>query len=53
MPVDENPAVENRTPLSVTELTARIKQMLEIGFSRVEVSGEVSRLTRPSSGHLY
>ncbi len=39
--------------LTVTELTARIKQMLEIGFSRVEVSGEVSRLTRPSSGHLY
>ena len=27
--------------------------MLEQGFARVEVSGEVSRLTRPSSGHLY
>ncbi len=50
---DENLAVEQTAPLSVTELTARIKQMLEIGFSRVEVSGEVSRLTRPSSGHLY
>jgi len=40
-------------PLSVTELTARIKQMLEVGFARVEVTGEVSRLTQPSSGHLY
>ncbi|MFQ5345586.1 MAG: exodeoxyribonuclease VII large subunit [Mariprofundus sp.] len=43
----------DRNPLSVTELTARIKQMLEIGFAKVEVTGEVSRLTRPSSGHLY
>ncbi|MCF6208998.1 MAG: exodeoxyribonuclease VII large subunit [Ghiorsea sp.] len=41
------------TPLTVTELTARIKQVLEQGFSRVEVTGEISRLTSPSSGHLY
>jgi len=27
--------------------------MLEQGFARVEVTGEVSRLTRPASGHLY
>ncbi len=40
-------------PLSVTELTARIKQMLEQGFAHLRVSGEVSRLTRPASGHLY
>jgi len=52
-PADEPSSNENRTPLSVTELTARIKQMLEIGFARVTVNGEVSRLTRPSSGHLY
>ncbi|WP_051938149.1 exodeoxyribonuclease VII large subunit [Ghiorsea bivora] len=38
---------------TVTELTARIKQVLEQGFSRVEVTGEISRLTQPSSGHLY
>ena len=43
----------NTSPLSVTELTARIKQTLEIGFAKVEVTGEISRLTRPSSGHLY
>ena len=52
-PADERSPHEKRKPLSVTELTARIKQMLEIGFARVEVTGEVSRLTRPSSGHLY
>ena len=39
--------------LTVTELTARIKQVLEQGFSRIEVTGEISRLTKPSSGHLY
>ena len=39
--------------LTVTELTARIKQVLEQGFSQVEVIGEISRLTSPASGHLY
>ncbi len=41
------------TPLTVTELTAQIKQMLERGFSNIELYGEVSRLTRHASGHLY
>ncbi len=45
--------MSDTSPLSVTELTARIKQMLEIGFANIQVSGEISRLTRPSSGHLY
>jgi len=47
------PDDSHNTPLSVTELTARIKQMLEIGFAKIEVTGEISRLTRPASGHLY
>ncbi|MDQ6991157.1 MAG: exodeoxyribonuclease VII large subunit [Mariprofundaceae bacterium] len=38
---------------SVTELTASIKQVVEQGFAHIQVQGEVSRLTRPSSGHLY
>ena len=41
------------SPLSVSELTARIKQMLEAGFGRLEVIGEVSRLTLHASGHAY
>ncbi len=40
-------------PLSVSELTARIKQVLEQGFARVQVTGEVSRLTARASGHAY
>ena len=43
----------NHAPLTVTELTARIKQTLEQGFAHIEVKGEISRLTKPSSGHLY
>ena len=46
-----NPA--NNEPLTVTELTARIKQVLEQGFAIVQVTGEISRMTTPSSGHLY
>jgi len=39
--------------LSVTELTAGIKQLLEQRYASVEVAGEVSRLTRHASGHIY
>jgi exodeoxyribonuclease VII large subunit len=38
---------------SVSELTAEIKGLLEEGFASVWVSGEVSNLARPGSGHLY
>ncbi len=47
------PTSLDKTILSVTELTVHIKQALEHGFAHVEVKGEVSRLTKPSSGHLY
>jgi exodeoxyribonuclease VII large subunit len=40
-------------PLSVGDLTARLKAMVESGFSRVEVEGQVSGFRPHSSGHLY
>ena len=40
-------------PLTVTELTRRIKDTLETGFADVWVVGEISGLRIPSSGHLY
>jgi exodeoxyribonuclease VII large subunit len=40
-------------PPSVSELTARVKEALESGFADVWVTGEVSNLTRASSGHIY
>src|SRR4051812_46614699 len=38
---------------SVSELTAQIKELLELGFADVAVRGEVSNLARPRSGHVY
>ena len=39
--------------LSVTELTSEIRFNLSNQFSEVYVAGEISGLTRPSSGHVY
>lgn len=38
---------------SVSELSQDIKAMMEDGFSYLRVRGEVGRVSRPSSGHLY
>lgn len=40
-------------PVSVSELTAHIKGVLEETFPPMWVSGEISSLARPRSGHLY
>jgi exodeoxyribonuclease VII large subunit len=39
--------------LTVKELTREIKGLMEEAFPSVWVSGEISNLARPSSGHLY
>lgn len=39
--------------MSVAQLTSRIKENLETQFASVWVSGEVSDLARPQSGHIY
>ncbi len=38
---------------SVTELTLRIKGVLEADFGEVGVEGEISNLAQPRSGHVY
>ncbi|MBI1918450.1 MAG: exodeoxyribonuclease VII large subunit [Planctomycetes bacterium] len=41
-------------PLTISALTRDIKTMLEVNYPQgVWVTGEVSNLARPSSGHLY
>ena len=40
-------------PLSVSEVTSQVKETLEARFADVWVAGEVSNLTRASSGHIY
>lgn len=39
--------------LTVTELTANIKMLLETSFDILWVLGEVSNLRKPGSGHIY
>lgn len=40
-------------PISIRELTAQIKQLLERQFASVWVEGEISNLVKHSSGHWY
>ena len=42
-----------RQVLTVSELTAGIKDLLEASFPAVWVSGEISNFSRPQSGHCY
>jgi len=42
-----------RQVLSVWELTAQIKGLLETSFPTVWVAGEISNFARPQSGHCY
>jgi len=39
--------------LTVSELTAGIKELLETAFSSVRVAGEIADFARPRSGHCY
>ena len=49
------PETDESTPtvLTVAELTAQIKGLLEGTFPSVWVNGEISDLSRPRSGHVY
>ena len=38
---------------SVSELNRNVKSLLEQNFFAIHISGEISNLSRPSSGHLY
>jgi exodeoxyribonuclease VII large subunit len=42
-----------RRILTVSQLTAGIKELLETAFAEVWVQGEVSNVRRPPSGHIY
>jgi hypothetical protein len=47
------PAEPARVVLTVSELTARVRRLLEQQFGAVAVTGEVSNLRAQSSGHVY
>ena len=43
----------NAPEFSVSEISGAVKKAVESGFSHVRVRGEVGRVSRPRSGHLY
>jgi len=44
---------ENAPEYSVSELSSFLKRMIEGEFSNVRIRGEVGRVSKPASGHLY
>ena len=50
---DEVPPLQNPPPLSVSDLTARVKGLIEGTFGVVAVEGEISNCKPWSSGHIY
>ncbi len=50
--IDEGPA-GNAPEFTVSELSGAVKRVVEGEFSFVRVRGEVGRVSRPRSGHLY
>src|SRR5271154_2803975 len=49
----ESPGVSAQNPVSVTDLTATIRDLLEESLGEVWVAGEISNFRAPGSGHLY
>ena len=49
----EDDAGDNTPEFSVAELSGAVKKAIEGGFSHVRVRGEVGRVSRPGSGHIY
>lgn len=47
------PAANNLREFTVSELSNHLKRAVEEGFSWVRVRGEISRVSRHSSGHCY
>lgn len=52
-PPDSEPELPEVRPLTISELTLRIKGAIERDFSEILVLGEISNLTTPRSGHVY
>ena len=45
--------VSNQPEYTVSELSGAVKRVIEGEFGLVRVRGEVGRVSRPASGHLY
>lgn len=52
-PAEPRPKATQPEPITVSQLTARLQNVIEHSFRAVWVSGEISNLARPRSGHVY
>jgi exodeoxyribonuclease VII large subunit len=50
---DDTPAPGNAPEYTVSEISGAVKRVIEGEFGHVRVRGEISRVSRPASGHLY
>ncbi|MDB5663643.1 exodeoxyribonuclease VII large subunit [Cypionkella sp.] len=50
---EDTPAPSNSPEFTVSELAGAVKKVIEGEFGLVRVRGEVGRISRPASGHLY
>jgi len=50
---DDPPEGANAPEFTVTELSGAVKRTIEGAFTHVRVRGEVGRVSRPRSGHVY
>ncbi len=51
---DPSPASGGNAPeFTVSEISGAVKQAIESQFGRVRVRGEIGRVSRPRSGHVY
>ncbi|WP_341366510.1 exodeoxyribonuclease VII large subunit [Yoonia sp. BS5-3] len=49
----DDPPADNTPEFSVSEISGAVKKAIEGGFSHIRVRGEVGRVSRPASGHIY
>ena len=50
---DPVPKVGNSPEYTVSELSGAVKRVIEGEFGLIRVRGEVGRVSRPASGHMY
>ncbi|MEM6617842.1 MAG: exodeoxyribonuclease VII large subunit [Pseudomonadota bacterium] len=51
--IDDPRPGQNAPEFTVTELSGQVKRTVEGAFGQVRVRGEIGRVSRPRSGHLY
>jgi exodeoxyribonuclease VII large subunit len=52
--LDDSPTPSGNKPeFTVSELSGAVKRVIEGEFGLVRVRGEVGRVSRPASGHVY